>query len=132
MTPGSGYRTVGDEADGGAHVPVQVRAVQAGVAALVLDGDRLDYEPAVGQRGAQPRPPLVRGLNHGVAPLREGGHVCGLPVLRRASPEDLLHLFGQSVGARQGGLLAANGRLVAVSRDLCWGAKGGEIGICEI
>lgn len=49
MTPGSGYRTVGDEADGGAHVLVQVRAVQAGVAALVLDGDRLDCEPAVGQ-----------------------------------------------------------------------------------
>lgn len=108
---------------------VQVRAVQAGVAALILDGDRLDCEPAVGQRGAQPRPPLVRWLDHGVAPLRERGHLCGLSVLRRASPDDLPHLFGQSVGARQGGLLAAHRCLVAVSCDLCWGPKEGKIGI---
>lgn len=130
MRPGFRYCTIGSEADGGALVLIQVCAVQAGVAALILDGYRLDCEPAVGQGGAQPRPPLVWRLDHGVASLCERGHVRGLSVLGCASPNDLLHLFRQSVRARQGGFLAADGRLVAVGRDLCWEPKRGKkIGI---
>lgn len=101
----------------------QVCAVQAGVAALVLDGDGLDCELTVGQRGAQPDPPLVQGLNHGVAPLHKGGHFCGVALRRHVSPGHLLHLLGQTVGARQGGPLPADGCLVAVSGDLCWGRR---------
>lgn len=44
--------TIGGEANRGALLPFRMCGVQAGVAALVLDGDRLDGELAVGQGGA--------------------------------------------------------------------------------
>lgn len=41
--------TIGSEADRGALLPFRMCAVQASVAALVLDGNRLDGELTVGQ-----------------------------------------------------------------------------------
>lgn len=112
--------TIGGEANRGALGPVGVCGVQTGVAALVLDGDGLDGELTDGQGGTQPHPPLVRWLYHGVAPLCEGRHLRGLPLCRSVSPYDLLHLLGQTVGAREGGPLAAHCCLVAVNGDLSW------------
>lgn len=112
--------TIGGEANCGTLWFVRVRVVQAGVAALVLDGDGLDGELAVGQGGAEPDPPLVRRLDHGVAALRKGGHSCGVPLRRSVPPYDLSHLLGQTKGARERRLLAHHRRLVAVHGDLCW------------
>lgn len=69
------FFTISGEANRGALLPFSMHGVLAGVAALVLDGDRLDGELTVRQGGAQPDPPLVRRLYHGVAPLRKGGHL---------------------------------------------------------
>lgn len=43
--------TIGSEANRGALWPVGMSGVQAGVAALILDSDRLDGELTVGQGG---------------------------------------------------------------------------------
>lgn len=112
--------TIGGEADRGALLPLGMSTVQTGVAALVLDGDRLDGELTDGQRGAEPDPPLVWRLYHGIAPLGKGGHICGVSLRRGVPPHDLVHLFRQTVGAREGGPLAADRRLIAVDSDTCW------------
>lgn len=110
--------TVGGEANCGALGPIGVCAVQAGVAALVLDSHGLDGDLTVREGGTEPDPSLVRRLDHGIALLGEGGHVGGDP-LCRVSPCDLLHLFGQTIGAGERNLLAAHCRLVLVASDLC-------------
>lgn len=119
--------TIGGEANGGALRSIRVCVVQAGVAALVLDSDRLDGELAVGEGRAEPSPPLERRLDHGVALLCVGGHHPGVPVCREVTPYNLLHLFGQTVGAGQGGPLAAHCCLVAVNGDECCESKGPAI-----
>lgn len=115
--------TVGGEADGGALWPIRICAEHTGVAALILDGHRLDGELAVRQRGAQPDPALVWGLYHGVTLPGKRGHFCGVFLLGVASPNDLLHLLRQPIGAREGGFLSPHGCLVAVHCDLCWRQK---------
>lgn len=112
--------TIGGEANGRALRPVRMCVVQAGVAALVLDSDRLDGELAVGHGGTEPHSSLVGRLDHGVAPLGEGGHLTGFSLPRCVPPHHLLHLFGQAVGAQQGRLLAAHCCLIAVGRNLRW------------
>lgn len=112
--------TVSGEADGGALWPISVCAIHTGVAALILDGDRLDGEPTVRQRGAQPHSPLVRGLYHGVTLLGKRGHFCGGSLLGFVSPSDLLDLFRQPIETGEGGFLSPHGCLVAVGCDLCW------------
>lgn len=112
--------TIGGEADRGALLPLGMSTVQAGVAALVLDVDRLDGELTDGERSAEPDPPLVRWLYHGVALLGIGGHICGFSLRRGVPPHDLMHLFRQTVGAREGGPLATDRRLIAVGGDSCW------------
>ncbi len=113
--------TIGGEANRGALLAFSMCGVQAGVAALVLDRDRLDGELTDGQGGAQPHSPLVQRLYHGVTSLRKGGHLCRFSLRRSVSPRDLLHLLRQTVGAREGGPLATHRCLVAVDSDLCWG-----------
>lgn len=115
--------TVSGEADGGALWPISICAVHTSVAALILDGDRLDGELTVRQRGAQPDSPLVWGLYHGVTLLGKRSHFCGVSLLGAVSPNDLLHLFGQPIGTREGGFLSPHGCLVAVGCDLCWRQK---------
>lgn len=112
--------TIDGEANRGALRPVGICVVQAGVAALILDSDRLDVELTVGQGGTQPDSPLEQRLNHGVAPLCKGGHLCGVSLCRSVCPGDLLHLFRQPVGAREGGLLAAHCCLVSIYCDVRW------------
>lgn len=85
--------TIGGKANCGALLPFNMRGVQAGVAALIRDGDRLDGELTVGQGGAQPDSPLVRWLYHGIALLCKGGHLCGFSLWRSVFPYDLLHLL---------------------------------------
>lgn len=111
--------TVSGEADGGALWPISICAVHTSVAALILDGDRLDGELTVSQRGAQPDSPLVWGLYHGVTLLGKRGHFCGVSLLGVVSPNDLLDLFRQPIGTREGGFLSPHGCLVAVGCDLC-------------
>lgn len=115
--------TIGGEADCGALGPIRMCVVHAGVAAFILGSNGLDGELAVRQGGTEPDPSLVRGLNHGVAPLCERGHLCGFPLRRRVSPYDLLHLFRQTIGTGKGCLLAADCCLVAVNTNLCWKQK---------
>lgn len=112
--------TIGCQAHGGALVPLRMCGVQAGVAAFVLDGNGLDGELAVGQGGAEPHSALVRRLDHGVAALCVGSHLRDHSLGGRVLPCDLLHLLGQTVGAGEGGLLAAHRCLVALDGDLCW------------
>lgn len=111
--------TISGEAGGGALWPVRISAVDARVAALILDGHRLNGQLTVGQGGAQPHPPLVGGLYHGVTPLGERGHFSGVSLQGAVSPDDLLHLFGQPVGTGEGGFLSPHRCLVAVACDLC-------------
>lgn len=92
--------------------------VQAGVAALVQNGHRLNGELTVGQGGTEPDPPLVRWLYHRVAALCKGGDLWGVSLCRGVSPCDLLHLLRQPVGARKGGRLPAHRCLVALNGDL--------------
>lgn len=113
--------TKSGEADGGAFWPIRICVVDTSVAAFILDGDRLDGELAVRQRGAQPDSPLVWGLYHGVTSLGERGHF-----LRVVSPHDLLDLFRQPIGTREGRLLSPHRCLVAVGCDLCWRKKRGH------
>lgn len=110
--------TIGGEANHGALQPIGLCVVHAGVAALILDGDGLDGELAFRQGGGEPRSSLVSLLDHGVAPLCEGGHLLGVSFGRRVPPRYLLHLFWQTVGAREGHLLTRHCCFVAFYGDL--------------
>lgn len=111
--------TIGGETHSGTLGFFRMHLEQAGVAALVLDGHRLDGELAVRQRGTQPHSSLVRWLNHGVTVLCVGGHICGVTVCWSVPPYDLLHLLRQTIGAGEGHLLTTHCCLVAVSLDWC-------------
>lgn len=115
--------TISGEADRGALWSVRIRAVHTSVAALILDGDRLDGELTVRQRGAQPHSPLVWGLYHGVALFGERGHFCGVSLPSVVSPNDLIDFFRQPIGAGEQGFLPPHRCLVAVCCDLCWRQK---------
>lgn len=112
--------TIGGEAHRGALKPTKIHAVHASVAALILDAHRLDGKLTLRQGRTEPDPSLVRWLDHRITPLGKGSHLCGDSLCRNVFPSDQLHLFRQTVGARERCLLTADCCLVPVNGDLCW------------
>lgn len=112
--------TVDREAGRGTSGAVWEGVKLTGVAGLVLRPDRLDGQLAVVQSPAQANPTSERLLYVVMTSLGVGGHLGGVALLSRLSPQHLLHFLREAVQAGQGNRLPAYGRLVALQVHFTW------------